>query len=157
MFVATYAFHVNEDEFEFKRFFIFVFVKFFMKHEELTERIIGVFYKVYNELGYGFLEKIYERALALEFKLGGLSFERQVPIKVFYKGEWMGDYVADFIIEGKVVVEIKAIKEIGEAEGIQLLNYLKATGRGVGLLLNFGREAEIKRKVYDKNWSIRKD
>ena len=69
----------------------------------------------------------------------------------------MGDYYADFIIEGKVVVEVKAIKEIGEAEGIQLLNYLKATGSGVGLLLNFGREAEIKRKVYEKDWSLKKD
>jgi GxxExxY protein len=123
-----------------------------MKYEEVTERIIGLFYKVYNELGYGFLEKIYERALALEFKGEGLVFERQVPIKVFYAGEVMGDYVADFIVEGKVVVEVKAIKEIGEVEGIQLLNYLKATGNGVGLLLNFGRKAEIKRKVYDKNW-----
>ena len=118
-----------------------------MKHEELTERIIGVFYRVYNELGFGFLEKIYERALAFEFKEEGLVFERQVPIKVFYKGEVMGDYYADFIVEGKVVVEVKAIKEIGEAEGIQLLNYLKATGKEVGLVLNFGREAEIKRKV----------
>ncbi|MFH0711966.1 MAG: GxxExxY protein [archaeon] len=118
-----------------------------MKHEELTEKIIGVFYRVYNELGYGFLEKIYERALAYEFKVEGLSFERQVPISVFYKGENMGDYYADFIVDGRVIIEIKAIKEIGEAEGVQLLNYLKATGKEVGLVLNFGREAEIKRKV----------
>ena len=110
-----------------------------MRYEELTEKIIGVFYRVYNE--------IYERALAFEFKDEGLSFERQVPINVFYKGKNMGDYYTDFIVEGKVIVEVKAIKEIGEAEGIQLLNYLKATGKEVGLVLNFGREAEIKRKV----------
>jgi len=118
-----------------------------MKHEELTEKIIGCFYKVYNVLGYGFLEKIYERALAYEFRVEGLSFERQVPIKVFYKGESMGDYCADFIVEGEVIVEVKAIKEIGEAESVQLLNYLRATGKEVGLVLNFGRKAEIKRKV----------
>jgi len=98
-----------------------------MRHEELTESIIGVFYKVYNELGYGFLEKVYERALAFEFREEGLIFERQVPISVLYKGEIMGDYYADFIVDGKVIVEVKAIKEIGEAEGIQLLNYLRRT------------------------------
>ena len=118
-----------------------------MKYEELTERIIKVFFLVYNELGYGFLEKIYERALAFEFRKEGLVFERQVPIKVLYKGESMGDYYADFIVEGKVIVEVKAIKEIGDAEGIQLLNYLRATGKEVGLVLNFGREAEIKRRA----------
>ena len=124
-----------------------------MKHEELTERIIGVFYRVYNELGYGFLEKVYERALAFEFREAGLSFERQVPIKVLYKGEAMGDYVADFIVEGKVIVEVKAMIGLTGIDEAQLLNYLKATGNGVGLLLNFGRKAEVKRKVYDKNWS----
>ena len=119
-----------------------------MKHEELTERIIGVFYRVYNELGYGFLEKVYERALAFEFREAGLSFERQVPIKVLYKGEDMGDYVADFIVEGKVIVEVKAMIGLTGIDEAQLLNYLKATGNGVGLLLNFGRKAEIKRKVF---------
>jgi len=123
-----------------------------MKHEELTEKIIGVFYRVYNELGYGFLEKVYERALAFEFKKEGLVFERQVPIKVLYKGEVMGDYVADFIVDGKVIVEVKALQEVGGAEGAQLLNYLRATGNSVGLLLNFGRKAEVKRKVYEKDW-----
>ena len=111
-----------------------------MRYEELTEKIIGVFYRVYNE--------IYERALAFEFKDEGLSFERQVPINVFYKGKNMGDYYTDFIVEGKVIVEVKAIIEIGEAEGIQLLNYLKATGIKIGLLINFGEKAEFKRRVY---------
>ena len=126
-----------------------------MKYEELTERIIGAFYRGYNELGYGFLEKVYERALAFELKREGLAFERQVPIKVFYQGEVMGDYVADFVVEGKVIVEVKALQEVGGAEGAQLLNYLRATGNSVGLLLNFGRKAEVKRKVYEKDWVSR--
>ena len=119
-----------------------------MKYEELTEKIIVAFYRVYNELGPGFLEKVYERGLALEFKNEGLIFERQVPMKVFYKGDVIGNYVADFVVEGKVVVEIKAIREITEMDGRQLLNYLKATNNDVGLLLNFGKEPEIKRKIY---------
>ena len=119
-----------------------------MKHEELTEKIIGCFYRVYDELGYGFLERVYERALAVEFSILGLRFERQVPIKVVYRGVAVGEYFADFIVEGKVIVEIKAIRELSGADEKQLLNYLRATNKGVGLLLNFGQKPEIKRKVY---------
>lgn len=117
-------------------------------HEDLTEKIIGCFYKVYNALGYGFLEKVYERALAVEFSKVGLRFGRQVPLKVKYEDVIVGDYVADFIVEDKVVVEVKAIRELTECDGKQLLNYLRITGKSVGLLLNFGREAEFKRKVF---------
>ena len=118
------------------------------KHKELTEKIIGCFYRVYNTLGYGFLEKIYENALAYEFEKIGLKFGKQVGISVLYEGEIMGEYFADFIVEGKVVVEVKAIKCFSGTEEAQLINYLKATGTEVGLLLNFGEEAKIKRMIF---------
>jgi len=121
-----------------------------MKHEELTERIIGVFYRVYDVLGFGFLEKVYENALAIEFKKEGLDFGEQVPIKVYYGGEIVGDYFADFIIEGKVIVEVKAVVGLGESDGKQLLNYLRATDKDVGLVLNFGKKAEVKRKIFER-------
>jgi len=123
-----------------------------MKHEELTERIIGIFYRVYNELGYGFLEKVYENALAVEFRREGLEFGQQVSLTVYYKGENVGDYFADFIIEDKVVVEVKALIDFSGNEKGQLLNYLRATGLEVGLVLNFGKEAGIKRKVLDNEF-----
>lgn len=119
-----------------------------MKYEDLTEKIIGAFFRVYNVLGYGFLEKVYERALVVEFGRMGLKFGRQVPVKVCYEGVNVGDYIADFIVEGKVVVEIKAIRELTDCDGKQLLNYLRITDKDVGLLLNFGREPEFKRKVF---------
>ena len=119
----------------------------------MTEKVIGAFYEVYNVLGFGFLEKVYEAALAVEFSRRGLKFGRQFPIEVCYKGEVVRSYVADFLVEGEVIVEVKAMIGVGGGEEAQLLNYLKATGNGVGLLLNFGRKAEVKRKVYDKNWS----
>ena len=118
------------------------------KHKELTEKIIGCFYRVYNTLGSGFLEKIYENALALEFSEVGLSFIKQAPVRVFYKNKIMGDYFADFIVDGKVIVEVKALKNFCGSEEAQLINYLKATGIEVGLLLNFGKEAGIKRMVF---------
>ena len=123
-----------------------------MLHGDLTERIIGIFYKVYNTLGYGFLEKVYENALAFEFKRAGLKFGKQVPIGVLYEGEVMGEYFADFIVEGKVVVEVKALSCFGGTEKAQLLNYLKATGLEVGLLLNFGKKADFERMIFEKGW-----
>ena len=125
-----------------------------MKYEELTDKIIGVFYKVYNVLGYGFLESVYENALKIEFGKSGICFENQVPIKVYYKGENVGDYFADFIIEGKIVVEVKALSEFSGNEKGQLLNYLRATDLEVGLVLNFGREAGVKRKVLDNEFKV---
>ncbi len=120
-----------------------------MKHEEITERIIGVFYKVYSVLGYGFLEKVYERAMAIEFEKLGMKCVSQYPVKVFYDGCVVGDYIADFIVEDKVIVEIKAIRELSQADENQLLNYLAATDKEVGLLFNFGKKAQVKRKMYD--------
>lgn len=119
-----------------------------MKHEELTDRIIGIFYQVYNKLGYGFLEKVYENALKIEFRKAGIDFDCQVPVQVFYDDEVIGEYVADFIVDGKVVVEVKANVGLGVADESQLLNYLRCTGLEVGLLINFGKEADFKRKVW---------
>jgi GxxExxY protein len=120
-----------------------------MMRDEVTEGVIGAFYEVYNVLGYGFLEKVYEMALALEFSRRGLKFSRQVPIEVCYKGDIVGNYVADFLVEGEVIVEVKAIRELSVCDESQLLNYLRCTGKSVGLLLNFGKKAEVNRKVFE--------
>ena len=119
------------------------------KHKELTEKIIKIFYRVYNKLGYGFLEKIYENSMMIEFRREGISAVPQSPIKVFYEGEVIGEYYADILVDNKVIVEIKAAKCLVEENEAQLLNYLKATDIEVGLLLNFGTEPEVKRKAFD--------
>jgi GxxExxY protein len=121
-----------------------------MLHEELTDKIIGIFYRVYNTLGHGFLEKVYENALAIEFEEAGLKFGKQVPIEVSYKERVVGNYFADFIVDGKVVVEVKAVERFCEKDGAQLVNYLKGTGVKVGLLLNFGEKADFKRRVFER-------
>jgi len=119
------------------------------KHKELTEKIINIFYRVYNKLGYGFLEKVYENAMMIEFKNEAIAAVSQSPIKVFYNGEVIGEYYADILVDNKVIVEIKAAKRLVEENEAQLLNYLKATDVEVGLLLNFGTEPEVKRKAFD--------
>lgn len=122
-----------------------------LKHEELTDKIIGIFYRVYNELGTGFLEKVYENALAFEFEEEGLKFGKQVPIVVVYRGKKIaGEYFADFVIDDKVIVEVKVARSFCERDSAQLVNYLKGTGKEVGLLLNFGDKAEFKRRVFEK-------
>jgi len=122
-----------------------------MKYEQISNEIIRVFYNVYNTLGYGFLEKVYEEAMIVEFKEKGIEYKNQCPIKVFYKNVEIGSYVADFIIEDKIIIEIKAIRELSIQDTSQLLNYLTSTDKEVGLLLNYGENPEIKRKVYDNN------
>ena len=122
-----------------------------MKHKELTERIIKIYYKVYNTLGYGFLEKIYENAMMIEFRKAVIPAVSQSPIKVFYEAEIIGEYFADILVDRKVIVEIKAAKNLIIDHEAQLLNYLKATDIEVGLLLNFGPEPEVKRKVFDNS------
>ena len=119
------------------------------KYKELTEKIIKIFYRVYNNLGYGFLEKIYENAMMIEFKNEGIFAVAQFAIKVFYEGEVIGEYYADILVDNKVIVEIKAAKHLVEENEAQLLNYLKATDIEVGLLLNFGIKPEFKRKAFD--------
>jgi len=122
-----------------------------MKHEELTEKIIKAFYKVYNTLGYGFLEKVYENALYIELSDMGFDVQKQKKHLVYYYGNIVGDYCADLIVDQLIVIELKANECIVEANENQLINYLKATTLEVGLLLNFGKKPEVKRKIFDNN------
>ncbi len=120
-----------------------------MKHEELTEKIIKAFYTVYGILGYGLLEKVYEKAMLIELQKMGLHVQSQYPIKVYYAGQEVGNFVADIVVENYIVIELKAIRTLMKEDEAQLLNYLNATEYEVGLLLNFGIKPQIKRKVFD--------
>lgn len=122
-----------------------------MKHNLITEKIIQSFYKVYNTLGYGFLEKVYRNAMFIELGEMGFKVERGKRIMVHYFGEIVGEYYADLIVENLVVVELKAIEVLVEEHEHQLVNYLKATQIEVGLLLNFGKKPQIKRKIFDND------
>ena len=119
-----------------------------MLHQSLTHQIIACYYRVYNTLGYGFLEKVYENAMILEFKGSGLRCDQQMPIEVLYTGQVVGSYFSDIIVENVVILELKAAKELSEEHEAQLINYLKATRFEVGVLLNFGKTSEFKRKVF---------
>jgi GxxExxY protein len=115
---------------------------------KISERIINAVYKVSNTLGAGFLEKVYENALAHQLRKDGMRIEQQRPIKVYYDNVVVGDYFADLIVEGAVIVELKAAKNIEDIHLAQTLNYLKATGFKLGLIVNFGKpRVEIKRVV----------
>jgi GxxExxY protein len=119
-----------------------------MEHKELTEKIIGCAYRVYNKMGFGFLESVYEKCLMIELRQIGLLAEAQVPINVEYEGEVVGEFFADVLVEGSVILELKSVKRIIRAHEIQLVNYLVATGKEIGLILNFAEEkVEVKRKV----------
>lgn len=118
------------------------------KHSEITEIIIKSFYKVYNKLGYGFLEKVYENAMYIELKNEGLFVEKQKPIKVFYNETEVGNYFADLIVNELIIVELKASESLCEEHEYQLINYLKATEIEIGLLLNFGKTPKFKRKIF---------
>ena len=120
-----------------------------MKYKELTGKIIECAFKVHRKLGYGFLEAVYQNALMIELSKVGLEAVKQKDIKIHYDGEVVGDYTADIVVENRVILELKAIKEIHPVHEAQLVNYLKATGMEVGLLINFGDRVEIKRKVLD--------
>ena len=113
----------------------------------LTKEIIGAFYNVYNSLGYGFLEKVDHNAMLIELKKLGLKFESEQSIKVYYDGIIVGNYIADIIVEQKVIVELKAVSKLNQKHEVQLVNYLKGTGIPDGLLLNFGEEPDQRRKV----------
>ena len=120
-----------------------------LMHKELTEQIIGAAFEVYRHLGYGFLEKVYQRAMKVELESRGFRAEIESKIKVLYKGIVVGDYQADLFVNETVIVELKVAKEYQPADEPQLLNELKATGIKVGLLINFGRtKAEFKRLVF---------
>jgi GxxExxY protein len=122
------------------------------KYSDLTEKIIKAFYSVYNNLGYGFLEKVYENALKIELENQGLTVENQKPIKVYYYNDIIGEYYADLLVDQKVILELKAAKSISEEHECQLVNYLKATNIEVGLLLNFGTKPEFRRKVFSSEF-----
>lgn len=118
------------------------------KHKDITDKIIQAFYNVYNTLGYGFLEKVYENAMFLELTEMDLQIEKQYPIEVFYKEQKIGQYFADLIVEEKVIIELKAAEAICEEHEFQLINYLKATEIEIGLLLNFGKKPQFNRKIF---------
>jgi GxxExxY protein len=117
-------------------------------HSDITSLILKAFFTVYNKLGYGFLEKVYENALLIELKKLGLACEKQVPIDVFYDGQNVGLYFADIIVNDCVIIELKAAEALIEEHEAQLVNYLRAIEVEVGLLLNFGKEPGHKRKVF---------
>jgi len=117
-------------------------------HSDLTDKIISAFYKVYNNLGYGFLEKVYENSLLIELRKMNLECQQQCPIKVYYNAEIVGEYFSDILVEGKVILELKAAEFLCEEHEYQLLNYLRATDIEVGLLLNFGKKPGISRKIF---------
>ena len=123
-----------------------------LKHADVTDKILRVFFKkVYEQLGYGFLEKVYENALALELRGIGLDVKQQAKIAVYYNGEVVGEYIADLLVENAVIVELKAVRQLVDEHEAQLLNYLRATPYEVGLLLNFGPKAEFRRKAFDNS------
>ena len=122
------------------------------KYSDLTQEITEAFYKVYNTLGYGFL-KVYVNALIIELKKMGIHCEKSYPVQVFYENQEVGMYYADMLIENCVIIEAKAAEVLCEEHEFQLINYLKATEIEVGLLLNFGKKPEIRRKVFSNNHS----
>ncbi len=119
-----------------------------MEFEDITEKIIGCAYTVYNTMGYGFLESVYEKCLLIELRKASLKSESQKSIIVHYDGEVVGNFIADIFVEDAIILELKSVKSIAKIHEVQLVNYLVATGKDVGLLINFGAEGvEIKRKV----------
>lgn len=121
-----------------------------MQHKELTKKIIAAAYRVYNKMGFGFLESVYEKCLLIELRKAGLQAESQKPIIVKYENEVVGEFKADILVEDNVILELKSVRQTTQAHEVQLVNYLVATGKPVGLILNFGEQkVEVKRKVKD--------
>jgi len=116
-------------------------------HSEITGKVLKAFFNVYNTIGFGFAEKVYENALVIELKKSGLKCEKQVSINVYYENEIVGAYYADLIVEDVVILELKAVETIIDQHEVQLVNYLRATNKEVGMLLNFGTEPQYKRRV----------
>ena len=121
-----------------------------MEYKELTEKIIGCAYRVYNKMGFGYLESVYEKCMLIESRKAGFDIESQKPIRVQYDGEVVGDFIADILVNDTVILELKSVRKLVEAHEVQLVNYLVATGKPVGLLINFGEiRVEVRRKVKD--------
>ncbi|MFQ3598626.1 MAG: GxxExxY protein [Chloroherpetonaceae bacterium] len=117
-------------------------------HQEITDAVIKAYYDVYNELGYGFLEKVYQNAMYLELKRTGFKVDAQKQIKVYYKSIEVGEYYSDLVVNDLVILELKANEVLAPENELQLLNYLRATDKEVGLLLNFGKKAEFRRLIF---------
>jgi GxxExxY protein len=115
--------------------------------EALTRRVIGAFYRVYDVLGYGFLEAVYRRALVIELRRRGMTAVEEFPIEVRYLGEVVGVYRADILVEGQLILELKATASVGDADRAQLFNYLRGTGMTIGLLLHFGPKPRVMRAI----------
>ncbi len=123
-----------------------------MEHEELTEKVIGCAYRVYNKMGFGFLESVYEKCMLIELHKANLNPEPQKSITVYYDNQIVGEFVADIMVNDTVILELKSVRRIIKAHEVQLVNYLVATGKPVGLILNFGeRKVDVKRKIKDLN------
>jgi len=119
------------------------------KHGEITQKIIGVFFEVYNELGHGFLESVYEKSLEVALNAMGVKVRRQIEVPVWFRSHQVGDFTADMLVDDCVLVELKAARTLDSSHEAQLLNYLRATEIEVGLLLNFGLKAQFKRLIFD--------
>ncbi len=121
-----------------------------LEFKDLTEKIIGCAYRVYNSMGFGFVESVYEKCLIIELRKLGLLVETQKAIRVLYAGEVVGEFVADLIVNDTVIIELKSVKQLAQIHEVQLVNYLVATGKPVGLLINFGEGGvQVKRKHRD--------
>ncbi len=125
-------------------------------HQELTKSIIGIYYNVYNELGFGFLEKVYHKALLIELKNNDYKIESEKKVNVYYKNEIVGEYIPDIIINDSVIVELKCVEYLTDIHENQLLNYLKATDCEVGLILNFGKDPQFIRKIFTNDLKKKK-
>ena len=129
-----------------------------MKYKEITEKVIGCAFRVYNKMGFGFLESVYEKCMQIELKKAGLNSESQKPIIVLYDEKIVGEFIADLVIEDILIVELKSVKKIIKIHEMQLVNYLVATGKPVGLIINFGElKVDIKRKLKDLKMDIQDD
>lgn len=126
-----------------------------LKHRDLTERLIGIFFAIYNELGHGFLESVYEQAFSVLLAEEGIFFQRQMAVPVWFRGLSIGEFRADLLVDNKVIVGLKSGRAIDTAWEKQLLNYLRATDLEVGILFNFGPRAEFKRYLFDNEKKIR--
>jgi GxxExxY protein len=120
-----------------------------LKHSDVTEKLITTYYALYNELGFGFLESVYQKAFCLMLRERGLSFQEQIPIRVVFHRAEMGEFLADILVESAVLVELKAVRALEQAHERQLLNYLRATDVEVGLLFNFGPRPQFRRLAFD--------
>jgi len=121
-------------------------MKLNMEYEELTQKIIGCAYGIYNKMGFGFLESVYEKCMLIELRKAGLNAESQKPITVCYENEIVGEFIADIIVNDTIILELKSVRQIVNAHEVQLVNYLVATGKPVGLIINFG-EVRLKLSV----------